>query len=77
MCLAVHIPVQTPLLVSCYGRFPVYWKLVHISLQGPSKLDPHMERLLVDAVLGRQVSLWGRLPYITSSLYMRCAHVFW
>ena len=52
-------------------------KLVHIALWGLSKLDPHVDRLVVDAVLGGQVSLRGRLPYITSSLHMRCAHVFY
>ena len=46
-----------------------------IALWVPSKLDPHVERLVVDAVLGGQASLRGRLPYITSSLHMRCAHI--
>ena len=44
----------------------------YIALRGPSKLDPHVERLVVDAVLGGQAPL----PYITSSFHMRCAHVF-
>ena len=52
----VDLATQTPCLV----------KLVHIALRGPSKLDPHVERLVVDAVLGGQASLRGRLAYITS-----------
>ena len=55
----VDLATQTPCLVEISSHSPA----------GPSKLDSHVERLVVDVVLGWQASLRGRLPYITSSLH--------
>ena len=51
----VDLATQIPCLVEISSHSPA----------GPSKLDPYMERLVVDAVLGGRASLRGRLPYIT------------
>ena len=45
---------QTPCLVEISSHSPA----------GPSKLDPHMERLVVDAILGGQASLQGACPIL-------------